>query len=150
MILQAAEYEEFMGKIRNHKLICIVLMAAIMISGICLNDIKANSFFSCHKESRISTPDSLIEGGSVYRTEELNEREVISSIRQVRTGSRRVNSRIEQEIDPVWFDVDILPHKFQSISAMEERLYYDNLCCVAILKYIHKQDGEKVSHFNFI
>ena len=133
-----------MGKIRNHKWICIALMAAIMISGICLNGIQANSFFSCHKESSISAPDKLVEKGSVYRTEQLSEREVIRSIRQVRNNSRRANSRTEQEIEFCLFDVDILPHKFHSISATEERLYYENLCSVAILNYIHKQDGEKV------
>lgn len=139
-----------MRKIRNHKLICIALIATIMISGICLNGVQANSFFSCHKESRISSPNTLIEVGSVYRTEQLSEREVISSIRQVRSFGRRIHSRIEQEIEPVSFDVDILPQKIHSIAAIEERLFYDNLCSVAILNYIHKQDGEKVSHLNFI
>lgn len=133
-----------MEKIRNHKLICIVLTVAIMISGICLNGMQANSFFSCHKESSISAPDRLIEKGSIYRTEQLSEREVISSIRQVRTYSRRTNSRTEQEIDPVSLIADILPQKFHSITAVEERLYYETLCSVAILNYIHKQDGEKV------
>lgn len=133
-----------MGKIRNHKWICIVLMTAIMISGICLNGIQANSFFSCHKESSISEPDRLIEKGSIYRTEQLSEREVISSIRQLRTCSRRTNSRTEQEIAPVSLIADILPQKFHSITAVEERLYYETLCSVAILNYIHKQDGEKV------
>lgn len=133
-----------MKKIRNHKLICIALMAAIMISGICLNGIQANSFFSCNKESHISTPNNLIEEGSIYRTEQLSEREVISSIRQVRNSGRRANSRAEQETEFCLFDVEILPHKFHSISAIEERLYYENLCSVAILDYIHKQDGEKV------
>ena len=133
-----------MEKIRNHKLICIVLTVAIMISGICLNGMQANSFFSCHKESSISAPNRLIEKGSIYRTEQLSEREVISSIRQVRTYSRRAISRAEQEIDSVSFEADILPQKFHFISAIEERLYYDNLCSVAILDYIHKQDGEKV------
>lgn len=133
-----------MRKIRNHKTICIALMAAIMISGICLNGIQTNSFFLCHKESRISTSDNLIEEGSVYRTEQLSEREVIRSIRQVRNYGRRANSGAEQEIGFCLFDVDILPHKFHSISAIDERLYYENLCSVAILDYIHKQDGEKV------
>lgn len=133
-----------MRKIRNHKLICIVLTVAIMISGICLNGMQANSFFSCHKESSISAPDRLIEKGSIYRTEKLSEREVISSIRQVRTYSRRTNSRTEQEIAPVSLIADILPQKFHSITAVEERLYYETLCSVAILNYIHKQDGEKV------
>ena len=128
----------------NHKLICIVLTVAIMISGICLNGIQANSYFSCNKESRISSPDNTIAEGSVYRTEQLSEREVISSIRQVRTYSRRAISRAEQEIDSVSFEADILPQKFHSTSAIEEGLYYDNLCSVAILDYIHKQDGEKV------
>lgn len=133
-----------MGKIRNHRLICIVLAATIMISGICLNSIQANSFFACHKESSISAPDNMIEEGSFYRTEKLSEREVIGSIRQARNYSRRVTSRTEQEIDSVPFVADILPQKFHSISAIEEGLYYDNLYSVAILDYIHKQDGEKV------
>ncbi len=132
-----------MGNIRSHKLICIALTAAIMISGICLNGIQASSFFSCHKESSISAPDKLIEKGSIYRTEQLSEREVISSIRQVRTNSRRVTSRTEQEIDSVSLVADILPQGFHSTSAIEEGLYCDNLCSVAILNYIHKQDGEK-------
>lgn len=134
-----------MGKMRNHKLICIVLMAAIMISGICLNGIQANSYFSYKKESRISVPNYTIEEGSVCRTEKLSESEVIGSIRQVRTCSRRVNSRMEQEIEAVSFEADSLPLKIQSISAIGERLYFDNLCSVAILNYIHKQDGEKVA-----
>jgi len=133
-----------MRKVRSHKLICIALMAAIMISGICLNGIQANSFSSCHKESSISAPDNTIAEGSVYRTEQLSEREVIRSIRQVRNNSRRVHSGTEQEIEFCLFDVETLPRKFHSISATEERLYYGNLYSVAILDYIHRQDGEKV------
>ena len=143
-ILHVAEYEEIMRKIRNHKLICIVLIAAIMISGICLSEKQANSCFSCNKESRISAPDNTIAEGSVYRTEQLSEREVISSIRQIRTYSRRVTSKAEQEMVSVSFDADILPQKFHSTAAIEESDYHDNFCSVAILNYIHKQDGEKV------
>lgn len=132
-----------MEKVRNHKLICIMIAMAIMISGICLNEIQANSFFSCKQESSISSPDNTIDEGSVYRTEQLSQREVVSSIRQVRTNTRRVNSKAENEICFCSFDVDILPQKFHSISAIEERLYYETLCSVAILNYIHKQDGEK-------
>ena len=135
-----------MGKVRNPKLICIALAAALMISGICLSEMQASSYFSCNKEAHISAPDNTIEEGSAYRTEQLSEREVISSIRQVRTYGRRANSRTEQETETVSFDADILPQKFHSISAVEERLFYENLCSVAILNYIHKQDGEKVSH----
>lgn len=133
-----------MKKIRNHKLICIVMMIAIMISGICLNEIQANSYFSCKQESSITSPDNTLDEGSIYRTERLSQREVIRSIRQVRTNTRRASSKAESELCFCSFDVDILPQKFHSISAIEERLYYETLRSIAILNYIHKQDGEKV------
>lgn len=133
-----------MEKIRNHKLMSVMLAIVIMISGICLNEIQANSYFSCKQESHISSPDNTIDEGSVYRTERLSQREVISSIRQVRLNTRRANSKTENEIGFCPFDVDILPQRFHSISAVEERLYYETLCSIAILNYIHEQDGEKV------
>lgn len=128
----------------NHKLICIVLMVAIVISGICLNQFQANSYFSCKQGSRISSPGHAVDEGSIYRTEKLNQGEVISSIRQIRSNIRRAGSKTENEISICSFDVDILPQKFHSISKIEERLYYETLCSLAILNYIHKQDGEKV------
>ena len=72
-----------MKKIRNHRAICILLAIAIMISGICLGEIQASSYSSCKQESSINTRDSIMQKNSVYRTEKLNQREVISSINRI-------------------------------------------------------------------
>ena len=143
LILQTAEYEESMKKIRNHKLICVVLTIMIMISGICLGEVQASSYFSCKQESTITTPENTIREGSVYRTEELSQREVISSIRQVRNVTRRVNSRSEYATELCLYHVDVLPQKFHSTTATENGVCLENSCSIAIISYIHKQDGEK-------
>jgi len=132
-----------MKKVRNHKLICMILTIMIMISGICLGEIQASSSFSCKQVSSIKAADSVIQKESVYRTEQLNQKEVISYIRQVRNVARRIHSRSEYEIELCLFDVDILPQKILFLTAVEEGTYLENSCSVAILNYIHKQDGEK-------
>ena len=132
-----------MKKVRNHKLICMILTIMIMISGICLGEIQASSSFSCKQVSSIKAADSVIQKESVYRTEQLNQKEVISYIRQARNVARRIHSRSEYEIELCLFDVEVLPQKFHSISAGEECSFSEHLCSVAILNYIHKQDGEK-------
>ena len=133
-----------MRKIRNHKLICFILAITIVISGVCLSEIQANSYFSCKQESSISTPDSSIRNVSAYRTERLSQREVVSTIRQVRNLTRRANSRTEFRIDICLSVVDILPQNSQYFAALEESFHYETLCFAAILNYIHEQDGEKV------
>ena len=132
-----------MKKVRNHKLICMILTIMIMISGICLGEIQASSSFSCKQVSSIKAADSVIQKESVYRTEQLNQKEVISSIRQIRNFTRRIHSRSEYEIELCLFDVEVLPQKFHSTSAGEECSFSEHLCSVAIINYIHKQDGEK-------
>ena len=132
-----------MGKVRNHKTICALLAIAIMISGICLGEIQASSYFSCKQESTINTADSIKGEDSVYRNEQLSQREVISSIRQVRNVTRRINSRSEYEIELCPFNVEILPQKSHFLAAVEEGSYLEHSCSFAILNYIHKQDGEK-------
>ena len=132
-----------MKKVRNHKLICMILTIMIMISGICLGEIQASSSFSCKQVSSIKAADSVIQKESVYRTEQLNQKEVISSIRQVRNITRRIHSRSEYETEICLIDVDILPQKILFLTAVEEGTYLENSCSVAILNYIHKQDGEK-------
>ena len=132
-----------MKKVRSHKLICMVLTIMIMISGICLGEIQASSSFSCKQVSSIKAADSAIQKESVYRTEQLNQKEVISSIRQVRNFTRRIHSRSEYEIELCLFDVEILPQKSLFIAAVQEGANLENSCSFAILNYIHKQDGEK-------
>lgn len=132
-----------MKKIRNHKLICILLTIMIMISGICFEQLQANSYFSCRQEAAITKADSTIREVSVYESLQLSQREVISSIQQVRVAGRRTNSRSEYETELCFFDVEILPQKSHSTSASEERSFSEHSYSVAILNYIHKQDGEK-------
>ena len=121
----------------------MILTIMIMISGICLGEIQASSSFSCKQVSSIKAADSVIQKESVYRTEQLNQKEVISSIRQVRNFTRRIHSRSEYETEICLIDVDILPQKILFLTAVEEGTYLENSCSVAILNYIHKQDGEK-------
>ena len=132
-----------MKKVRNHKLICMILTIMIMISGICLGEIQASSSFSCKQVSSIKAADSVIQKESVYRTEQLNQKEVISSIRQVRNFTRRIHSRSEYEIELCLFDVEILPQKSLFLTAVEEGACLGHSCSLVTLNYIHKQDGEK-------
>lgn len=132
-----------MKKNRNHKIICILLVIAIMISGICLEEIQAGSYFSCKQETGINTLDNTIQEASVYRTEKLNQREVISSIRQVRNIVRRVNSKSEYETELCLYDVESLPQKIHFWAAIEDCSFFEHLQTIAIVTYIHKQDGEK-------
>jgi hypothetical protein len=132
-----------MGKVRNHKIICALLAIAIMISGICLGEIQASSYFSCKQESAINTPDSIKGEDSVYRNERLSQKEVISSIRQVRNVARRINSRAEYETELCPVNVEVLPQKIHFTWAMDDGYYLEHLCKIAIITYIHEQDGEK-------
>ena len=116
---------------------------AIMISGICLGEIQASSYFSCKQESTINTADSIKGEDSVYRNERLSQREVISSIRQVRNVARRMNSRSEYETELCPIHVETLPQNIHFTWAMDDGAYLGNLCKIAIITYIHKQDGEK-------
>ena len=132
-----------MRKVRNHKLICFLLAIAMVISGVCLSEVQANSYFSCKQESTISAPNNTIQHVSAYKTERLSQREVVSTIRQARNLTKRANSRIEYRIDTYLSAVDVLPQNPHYLSAIESTLYCETSCSIAILNYIHKQDGEK-------
>lgn len=132
-----------MRKVRNHKLICFLLAIAMVISGVCLSEVQANSYFSCKQESTISAPNNTIQHVSAYKTERLSQREVVSTIRQARNLTKRANSRMEYRIDTCLSTVDILPQNSQCLYAIDNALYYEISCSIAILNYIHEQDGEK-------
>ncbi len=133
-----------MKKIRNHKLISLLLAIAIVISGVCLSEIQANSSFSCKEESVISAIENSIRNVSAYRTERLSQREVVSTIRQAKNLAKRISSRTEEHIAFCLSVADVLPQSPQYNAALEDSFLYETLCFVAIINYIHEQDGEKV------
>lgn len=129
---------------RNHRIMCLMLAIAIMISGICLDKLPANSFFSCKKTSMITVASRQMKSVSAYKTEKLSQREVLSSINQVNKDGNQ-NTTATEEID--FLNPDNLAQDYRVyISAKENRLYYETLCSITILDYIHRQDGEKVFH----
>lgn len=131
-----------MEKTRNQKWVCLILAVIVMISGICLERVPANALFSCTKNSAITRIDDTCKDLGVYRTETFNQREVLSSLRLARREIRRNQVRAAAML--CISSADILPQNFQSKKlAGEDRLYYEILCSLAILTYIHNQDGEK-------
>lgn len=131
-----------MEKIRNQKWVCLVLAVIVMISGICLERVPANSLFSCTKNISIIGTDDTYKDISVYRAENFNQREVLGSMRLARRDVRRNQVRTAAVL--YISNADILLQNFQSKQIVgEDRLYYETLCSLAILTYIHNQDGEK-------
>lgn len=115
----------------------------VVISGICLEKIPANALFSCTKGCSINGTDSIYKDLSVYRTESLSQREVLNSMRIAGRDARRSQVRITAAV--LFLSIaDILPRNFQSTRSVGEgRLCYEIMCSLAILTYIHNQDGEK-------
>lgn len=136
-----------MRKGRNHTIMSLLLAIAIMISGICLDRIPANSFFSCKETSVISVAGRPLKSVSAYKTETLDQREVLSSINQSPQNVDRNSVRTRWSEEVLFLSTDNLTQDFRLyISAKENRLYYETLCSITILNYIHEQDGEKVLH----
>ena len=132
-----------MERIRNQKWACLLLAAIVMISGICLERVPANAYFSCTKNSSVTRADMIYKEISVYREETFNQREVLNSLRLARRDVRRSQTRVATETLCL-SNADIIPQNYQSASMPgEDRLYYETSCSLAILTYIHNQDGEK-------
>ena len=131
-----------MEKTRNQKYACLLLAVIVMISGICLERVPADAFFSCTENSAITRSDSTYKDLSVCRTETLNQREVLNSLRLARRDGRRGQTRV---VTALFFsDADILPHIFQTTQKRrQENQDYEILCSLTVLTYIHNQDGEK-------
>ncbi len=139
-----------MKKERNQKLICLLLIFAVMIFGICLEKIPANSYFSCKETSAIAKAENVIRNVSAYRTETLREREVLSFIRTTEREVRRNQNRTNYLLDFCLSGTEILSQKFRSKQVMDkDDSYRQSSCSAAILSYIHKQDGEKAPHLIF-
>ena len=132
-----------MGKVRNQKWICLCLAIAMMISGICLEKIPADSYFSCSQTSMITKADSVLRDVSACKTETLSQREVLSSLRTVKGKSRRNLVRTYYSLGMCLFNAESLPPIFQIKQAAKVEIYGESSCMVAILSYIHNQDGEK-------
>ena len=133
-----------MGKVRNQKWICLCLAIAMMISGICLEKIPADSYFSYNQTSTITKSDRVRLDVSAYRTETLSQREVLSSLRTVKRELRRNQVRTYYSSGMCLFNAEILPPIFQIKQLAEvEGIYGNTSYSVAILSYIHNQDGEK-------
>ena len=132
-----------MGKVRNQKWICLCLAIAMMISGICLEKIPADSYFSYNQTSTITKSDRVRLDVSAYRTETLSQREVLSSLRTVKRELRRNQVRTYYSSGMCLFNAEILPPISQIKQAAKVEIYGESSCMVAILSYIHNQDGEK-------
>ena len=133
-----------MKKVRNQKLICLLMVFAVMISGICLEKIPVNSYFSCIETSAIVKDYNVLRDVSAYRTETLSQREVLSSIRTVKRELRRNQVRISYLSGLFLSNAEFLPQNFQLKHLEEEDGIYCKTSCIgAILSYIHNQDGEK-------
>lgn len=134
-----------MKKVRNHKLICLLMAIAVMISGICLEKIPVNSYFSCKQANTITSSDSSFKKVSVYKAETLNQQEVLSSIQSTKREVRRSSFRDRSRATEFYISyADILPQNihFKGV-AKEDSSFQGMKCSIAILNYIHKQDGEK-------
>lgn len=133
-----------MRKGRNQKWICLLLVIAVMISGICLEKITADSYFSCKQTSTIAKADSILKDVSACRIETLSQREVLSSFRMAKRELRRNQIRIIYQSGLCLSNAEFLPQNFQTKQeARENNINCKNSCSAAILSYIHNQDGEK-------
>lgn len=132
-----------MRKVRNQKWICLLMAITVMISGICLEKIPADSYFSCSQTNTITKADSVLRDESACRTETLSQREVLSSLRTVKRDQRRNQVRTYYSSGMCLFNAEILPPIFQIKQAAKEEVYCESSCIAAILSYIHNQDGEK-------
>lgn len=112
----------------------------IMISGICPERVPADAFFSCSQNSSITGMDNIHNELSVCRTETFSQREVLNSLRLSKRESRRNQVGATAVLHSS--GTDILPYIFQS-NQRDEDICYETLCSLAILTYIHNQDGEK-------
>lgn len=133
-----------MRKVRNQKWIYLLLVITVMISGICLEKIPANSYFSCKQTNTISKAKGVLRDVSAYRTETLSQREVLNSLRSVKRELRRNSVRTGALFGSCLSNEEFLPKIFQSNQAAgEDAIYCKTSCSAAILSYIHNQDGEK-------
>ena len=133
-----------MRKVRNQKCICLLLAIAIMISGICLEKIPADSYFSCNQSNTIVKAEGVFKNISACRTETLSQREVLSSLRAANRPFRSNQVRTHNLSGCSLFSVGFLPQNFQSKQGTEKGdVYCNTSCSVVILSYIHNQDGEK-------
>ncbi len=132
------------GRLRNQKWIWLCLAIAIMISGICLEKLPTGSYSSCNQTDSITETDNNIWDISACRIDTLSQRETLRSLRTAQRKLKRNPIRTFSSSGMNLSGAEILPQIFQWKQAMEiEGIYGNTSYSIAILSYIHNQDGEK-------
>lgn len=133
-----------MRKVRNQKWICLFMAIAVMISGICLEKIPADSYFSCNHTGTIAKSDGILRDVSACRTESLSQREILGSLRTAKRETRRNQIKTGFQTGFCVSYAECLLQIFQLNQAVEmDGNNCESSCSAAILSYIHNQDGEK-------
>lgn len=133
-----------MRKVRNQKWIYLLLVITVMISGICLEKIQADAYFSCNHTRTIVKLDGILRDVPACRTETLSQREVLSSLRTAKRETRHNQIKTGFQTGFCVSYAEILPQNIQlNQAAGIDRSDCEGSSSAVILSYIHKQDGEK-------
>lgn len=129
---------------KQNNIICLLLTAIMLLSGMCYEKVHADSLFSyeslADNTSSMDSSDSLADNTVLLLGELFSQRNVITSIRHTRQTDERTGPRTDLYLS----FVDALPHYsiFYSMAADVE-LYSEARSNTVIINFIHHKDGKK-------
>lgn len=140
---------------KNKRWICIFIALFILISGMWIDQVKADSVFLCPKTESVGLirelsgtcsqitkePDSVISDVVIEPTQILCTRNTISS-QQI--AAQIVNSKRVIKLSMIFLCVAVFALLLSNFYAAERVTEYPTLCMrTVVLNYIHNTDGKK-------
>lgn len=134
-------------RIKNYKILCFILVIFIVLSGMCIENIEADSSFAYapmeETNSYIMTDDAVISQAEPCTTEMLGVR---NNAGIQRLASQFINQKRESKVSLnfLYSNIFFLHEKERRFLISSKAITFCNQCQdELVVNYIHKSDGKK-------
>ena len=134
--------------IENKKWICIFIAIVILISGMCVDEVNADSMFLSPKLTKLSyelsdnyNSHTVLSDVEMESTQILCTRNTINSRQMI---ARIINNKKVIKLSMIFLCVAIFALLLSHFYTTERMIAYPKLCMqTVVLTYIHNTDGKK-------
>ena len=129
---------------KNKQWVCNFIALIILLTGMCVDDVKADSMFLCPQTvvmTNVEKADAVLTDVTIETTQLLCTRNAISS-RQI--AAQIINVRKTIKLSMVFLCVAVFALLLSNFYTVERVVEYPRLSMrTAVLKFIHNTDGKK-------
>ena len=130
--------------LKNKQWICNFIALIILLTGMCVDEVKADSIFLCPQTAVITsleTVDAVLTDVDVEPTELLCTRNAVTSSQ---IAAQITNSRRTIKLSMVFLCIAVFSLLLSNFYATERVAEFPRLSTqIAVLNYIHSTDGKK-------